>query len=163
MGRLFGESRAAYEGGDRAGAKSLSDRAKKLRLEKDRLNLEAADWIFEQNNKGRPPGEVDLHGLHAEEAVERTEKAILDTRQGGLSELRLIVGKGIHSQNHEAVLKPRIEELMQKHKIVAELDPDNSGVLVVYFDGRGRTKGREIDPSEITRRLGDQDKSCIVM
>ncbi|THH08622.1 hypothetical protein EW145_g2591 [Phellinidium pouzarii] len=71
--------------------------------------------------------------------------------------------KGIHSQSHHAVLKPRIEELMQKHNIVAEVDPENSGVLVVHLDGRGVPAGRGIDPDEITKRLGDEDKSCIIM
>ncbi|EJD02999.1 Smr-domain-containing protein [Fomitiporia mediterranea MF3/22] len=163
MDQLFDASRAAYSRGDGAEAKELSNRAKGLKSEKERLDREAAEWIFEQNNKGREPGEVDLHGLRAEEAVERTEEFIIDCRKQGLSELRLIVGKGLHSQNHEAVLKPRIEELMKKHNIVAELDPENSGVLLVHLDGGEKTRDRGIDPEEITRRLGDDEKSCIIM
>lgn len=46
MGQLFGESREAYERGDGAGAKRLSDQAKELRKEKDRLHSEAAAWIY---------------------------------------------------------------------------------------------------------------------
>lgn len=46
MGRLFGESREAYERGDGAEAKRLSDQAKSLREEKGRLHREAAEWIY---------------------------------------------------------------------------------------------------------------------
>ena len=93
MGRLFGESKAAYERGDGAEAKRLSDEAKKLREKRERLNMRAADWIYEANNRERGPDEVDLHGLRAEEAIERTDRAVIAARQRGLSELRLIVGE----------------------------------------------------------------------
>lgn len=45
-----------------------------------------------ENNEGREPGEIDLHGLRAEEAIEFTEQAMLGAPQKGLSQLRLIVG-----------------------------------------------------------------------
>ncbi|KAI5123968.1 hypothetical protein M0805_006380 [Coniferiporia weirii] len=160
MGQLFHDSREAYARGDGAEASALSKKAKELRNKRDRLHREAADWIFEQNNRGRGASEVDLHGLRAEEAIERTDKAILDARRKGINELRLIVGKGIHSQGQHAVLKPRIEELMQKHNIVAEIDPQNSGVLIVHLDGH---KDRGMNPDEVSKRLGDEDKSCIIM
>lgn len=40
---------------------------------------------------------MDLHGLRAEEAVERTERFIIDSRKQGLTELRLIVGELLSS------------------------------------------------------------------
>ncbi|KAL5528419.1 hypothetical protein ACEPAF_7555 [Sanghuangporus sanghuang] len=163
MDRVFSASREAYQSGDGARAKELSDGGKKMKARQERLNREAAEWIFEKNNAGREPGEIDLHGLRADEAVERTDQFILDRRQKGITDLRLIVGKGNHSQNHHAVLKPRIEELMRKHNVVAEIDPDNSGVLLVHLDSGAPTRGRAIDPDEITRRLGDEDKGCIIM
>lgn len=46
MGELFGASKEAYERGDGAEAKKLSNEAKALREEKERLHDEAADWIF---------------------------------------------------------------------------------------------------------------------
>ena len=45
-----------------------------------------------ENNKGRDTSEVDLHGLKVKEAIERTDNAIVNARQNGLTELRLIVG-----------------------------------------------------------------------
>lgn len=46
---------------------------------------------------------------------------------------------------------------------MAELDPDNSGVLIVHLRPEGVSSGRAIDPEEITRRLDDEDKGCIIM
>lgn len=77
------------------------------------------------------PGEVDLHGLYVKEAITYTDQSIVEARARGDKEIRLIVGsyhpffylrkdrtfragKGIHSPNHAAKLKPAIEELMQK-------------------------------------------------
>lgn len=47
---------------------------------------------YTENNEGRESGEVDLHGLRAEEAIEYTEQAMLDAKHRGISNLRLIVG-----------------------------------------------------------------------
>jgi DNA-nicking Smr family endonuclease len=67
-----------------------------------------------ENNKQSPPGTIDLHGLYVKEAIERTESAIAQRQRSGQDELRVIVGKGIHSQNHQAKIKPAVEELMAK-------------------------------------------------
>ena len=67
-----------------------------------------------ENNKLSPAGTIDLHGLYVKEAIERTESAISQAQASGQGELRVIVGKGIHSQGHVARIKPAVEELMQK-------------------------------------------------
>ena len=48
------------------------------------------------------------------EAIERTEAAVARAQASGQPELRVIVGKGIHSPGHVAKIKPAVEELMQK-------------------------------------------------
>jgi len=49
----------------------------------------------------------------------------------------------------------------RREQIVAELDPHNEGVLIVHLDGaRG---GETIGPDEISRRLAQDDKGCIIM
>jgi hypothetical protein len=85
------------------------------------------------------PGEVDLHGLYVKESITYTDQSIAEARARGDKEVRLIVGsynsflyfeergkeltvwhrfacagKGIHSPNQAAKLKPAIEEFMQK-------------------------------------------------
>ncbi|TBU29614.1 hypothetical protein BD311DRAFT_777500 [Dichomitus squalens] len=160
MARNFEAAHQAYESGDGARAKELSNAGKAAQGEMERLNEEAAEWIFkgEQNN----PGEVDLHGLYVKEAIRFTDKSIVEARSRGDRQLRLIVGKGLHSTNHVAKLKPAIEELIQKHGLVAELDEHNSGVLIVNLDGQASGSGRVMSADEMTRGLEKKDE-CIIM
>ncbi|KAH9952986.1 hypothetical protein BC827DRAFT_1147347, partial [Russula dissimulans] len=79
------------------------------------------------------PGEVDLHGLYVKEAIAHANKSIAEARARGDKEIRLIVGKGNHSENHMAKIKPAIEDPVQEHNLSAAIDPHNSGVLVVQL------------------------------
>ena len=47
-----------------------------------------------------------------------------------------------------------------RHKLVAQLDPNNSGVLIAYLDSRN---GEGISSEELTRRLSQGNESCIIM
>ncbi|KAF8263520.1 hypothetical protein EI94DRAFT_1596891 [Lactarius quietus] len=169
MARAFEESHAAYARRDGAGAKELSNQGKAHQKEMERLNAEASAWIFRENNLDSRPGEVDLHGLYVKEAIAYTDESISEARARGDKEVRLIVGKGIHSPNHAAKLKPAIEELMLKHSLAAALDPDNAGVLIVRLGGgdadeRASDRGGVVlGADDITRRLDNHDDSCIVM
>jgi len=123
-------------------------------------NKEASNWIFLANNKDNKPGEIDLHGLYVKEAIARTDVAIEEAKRRGDTELHLIVGKGLHSKSGAAKIKPAIEELMQKHRLQAELDAHNSGVLIVQIDSH---RNRGFGPDEITRRLEREDGGCTIM
>ncbi|KAG8711453.1 hypothetical protein FRC09_020586 [Ceratobasidium sp. 395] len=159
MAKAFDASHAAYEQGDGAEAKRLSDEGKRHKAEMERLNKEASDWIFQQVNMDSASDELDLHGLYVKEAIARTESAVQAAQSRGDSQIRIIVGKGLHSQGHAAKLKPAIEELMVKYQLNAHIDPQNAGVLVVQLGGRGE---RGMDPNEVTRRL-ETDEQCVVM
>ncbi|KAG8747127.1 asparagine-linked glycosylation protein [Ceratobasidium sp. 414] len=150
MARAFDASHAAYDQGDGAEAKRLSDEGKRHKAEMERLDKEAGDWIFQQVNMDSAPDELDLHGLYVKEAVARTESAVLGAQRRGDSQIKIIVGKGLHSQGQVAKLKPAIEGLMVKYQLNAHIDPQNAGVLVVQLGGRGE---RGMDPNEVTRRL----------
>ena len=76
-----------------------------------------------ENNRDSPPGTIDLHGLYVKEAIERTEAAIAEGQKTPHRDLRVIVGKGIHSPGHVAKIKPAVQDLMQKwvgmcHKVL---------------------------------------------
>ncbi|KAJ6609822.1 hypothetical protein B0H10DRAFT_2062625 [Mycena sp. CBHHK59/15] len=159
MAKSFAESHEAYGRGDGAGAKQLSNQGKEHQRKMVELNKEASNWIFIENNKDSKPGEIDLHGLYIKEAIEQTDKALEEAKRRGDSEVHLIVGKGLHSQGGAAKIKPAIEELMQKHRLFAELDPHNAGVLVVRM---GEREGG-VGPEEITRRLERDDQGCTIM
>lgn len=46
MAHCFDQSHQAYEGGDGARAKQLSEEGKRHKAEMERLNKEASDWIY---------------------------------------------------------------------------------------------------------------------
>ncbi|KAJ3776478.1 hypothetical protein FB446DRAFT_721123 [Lentinula raphanica] len=160
MAKSFQESHEAYARGDGAGAKELSNKGKEHQRKMEQFNKQASDWIYTENNKDSKTGEIDLHGLYVKEAIERTDSAIVDAKHRGESEIRLIVGKGMHSSGGVAKIKPAIEELMQKHQLVAELDPNNAGVLIVQLGGH---RDRAVGPDEIARRLNRDDEGCTIM
>ncbi|KAH9858381.1 hypothetical protein C2E23DRAFT_6 [Lenzites betulinus] len=163
MARSFEEAHQAYERGDGARAKELSNKGKAAQQEMERLNEEASEWIFRENNTDSGPGEIDLHGLYVKEAIRYTDQSIQQARARGDSKLRLITGKGLHSSGGVAKLKPAIEELMQKHGLVAELDEHNAGVLIVNLDGQTSGNGRVLRSDDITRGLERKDDGCTIM
>ncbi|GJE90123.1 hypothetical protein PsYK624_062460 [Phanerochaete sordida] len=82
-----------------------------------RLDEEAAEWIFAMNNANRKSGEVEVHGLYVKEAIKYTKLAVEEAKARGDSKLRIIVGKGLHSEGGAAKIKPAIHGLMQKHLV----------------------------------------------
>ncbi|KDN44960.1 hypothetical protein RSAG8_05133, partial [Rhizoctonia solani AG-8 WAC10335] len=98
----------------------------------NRLNGEASKWVHEQLNSGDNDG-LDLHGLYVKEAVKRTESAIRAAQNRGDEELRIIVGRGSHSEGQMARIKPAIEQLLSRQHLDSWTDPRNDGVLVVQL------------------------------
>ncbi|KAK0472439.1 hypothetical protein IW261DRAFT_1424269 [Armillaria novae-zelandiae] len=134
MARCFSESHEAYDRKDHAAAKDLANQGKDHKQRMEQLHKEASNWIYLENNRGKQPGEIDLHGLYVKEAIVYTDAALKKARFRGDSEIRLIVGKGSHSEGGIAKVRLAIEELMRKYQLVAELDPSNSGVLIVELN-----------------------------
>jgi len=161
MARCFDESHRAYEAGDGARAKELSNEGHAHQKEMNDLNAQASDWIYYANNTDSQPGEIDLHGLYVKEAISHTERAIQEAQSRGDTEIHLIVGKGLHSTEHVAKLKPAIEDLIQKYNLAAHLDEHNSGVLIVALDGQ--RSDRALGSDDITRRLDRKDEDCVIM
>ncbi|TCD67084.1 hypothetical protein EIP91_000597, partial [Steccherinum ochraceum] len=138
MAQCFERSHQAYAGGDGALAKELSNEGKRHQQEMERLNREASQWIFVENNKDSQPGEIDLHGLYVKEAITYRIQIVLSRMPSNEEiprSISLLVRKGLHSRGGVAKLKPAIEELIQKHRLTAQLDPSNAGVLIVTLDG----------------------------
>ncbi|OXH30344.1 cytoplasmic protein [Cryptococcus neoformans] len=160
--RCFAASQAAYQAGDGAKAHELSVQGKAHQRTQDQLDDQASAWIFNENNKDSPAGTIDLHGLYVKEAIERTEAAISDCQRQGREELRIIVGKGIHSQGGHAKIKPAVENLMGKYNLSAYIDPENTGVLVVDLEGK-QTGPRSRDIGGMVDSLGKADEGCTIM
>ncbi|GJJ06557.1 hypothetical protein Clacol_000749 [Clathrus columnatus] len=140
MARSFEESHAAYQSGDGARAKQLSNKGNEHKRKMNELNAQASEWIFRGEDSG--PGEVDLHGLFVKEAVAYTEQAIQSAKARGDREIRLIVGK---------------------YNLLAHLDEKNSGVLIVTLDGESVSEERKLGSDDIIRRIERNDRECVIM
>ncbi|KAI9459092.1 hypothetical protein F5148DRAFT_1287217 [Russula earlei] len=101
--------------------------------EMKRLNGVAAQLIFAEKNRDRPEGTVDLHGLYVDEAVEHAKREI---RSAALRRpnnvLHFIVGKGLHTKDGKAKIRPAVEQLCERRHLTHYLDPRNAGVLIVH-------------------------------
>lgn len=140
----FARSRQAYEDGDGAGAKELSNQGKAHAARMDDYNQQAADFIFRENNaSGRVEADsIDLHGLYVEEAERILEERIRADQRNGQTHLYAIVGKGHHSAGGVQKLKPKVEELCQELGLRYETDEDNTGRIIINLQG-----GEPIPPS----------------
>ncbi|KAL1953444.1 hypothetical protein VTO42DRAFT_2822 [Malbranchea cinnamomea] len=144
-GSCFERSRAAYQSGDGALAKELSEQGKAHGRKMEEYNKQASELIFRENNApGRVPADtIDLHGLYVEEAEDILEQRIKSARSQGQTHLHVIVGKGNHSVNHVQKLKPRVEQLCQELGLQYRSE-ENAGRIYVDLTG-----GSAQEPSHI--------------
>ncbi|KAF8757170.1 hypothetical protein RHS01_04003 [Rhizoctonia solani] len=73
MARAFDASQEAYQSGDGAKAKELSNEGRDTKPKWSEVNLDSA------------PDELDLHGLYVKEAIERTEAAVEAAQSRGMN------------------------------------------------------------------------------
>ncbi|KAK0732736.1 hypothetical protein B0T21DRAFT_200422 [Apiosordaria backusii] len=112
----FDRAHEAYERGDGAEAKALSNEGKCHQAKQAEYNKQAAEFIFRENNAmGRVAEDtIDLHGLFVEEAKDILEARIRDAQARGQTHLHVIVGKGNHSTGRVQKIKPRVEQLCRE-------------------------------------------------
>ncbi|KAJ9149575.1 Smr domain protein [Coniochaeta hoffmannii] len=112
----FDRAHQAYERGDGAAAKALSDEGKRHAAQQDAYNKQASEFIFRENNaEGRVAGDtIDLHGQYVEEAEDILEARIRDAQARGQRHLHVIVGRGNHSSGHVQRIKPRVEQVCRQ-------------------------------------------------
>ncbi|KAI0804121.1 DUF1771-domain-containing protein [Xylaria sp. FL0064] len=127
----------AYERGDGATAKQLSNEGKRHAAEADKCFANASNIIFEANNPGGPsgaPDTIDLHGLYVADAEKRVEDRIRHDQRDGKTHLHIIVGKGIHSVDHVQKIKPAIEQLCRDLGLQYATE-ENEGRIYVNLQG----------------------------
>ncbi|KAI8331887.1 hypothetical protein BC941DRAFT_437831 [Chlamydoabsidia padenii] len=132
----YQRSQEAYHQGDGARAKEESNQGHRHDELMKQYNHQAADLVYAHKNQGRPPTEIDLHGLFVQEAKERVDAALRRCEKNGADHLVIIVGKGLHSPGQIAKLKPAIIELVQKYKVQCTPNKPNPGCLYIEF-GKG--------------------------
>ena len=142
--RLFGEEkRTGQEDFARLLAEYQEDRRHQALLEeKKQAATKTRPLTMKERIKSYPAPQVelDLHGDRGTEAEKRTEVFIRDAREKRIRTLRLIVGKGLHSQG-KAVLPDIVEKKiiqLRKEKCILHFewekkDKLKSGALIVYL------------------------------
>lgn len=130
---LSNQSQQAFKSGDKLRAKQLSDELKRALADAENFNRQAAEYVFRENNTDSAEDEIDLHGLYVKEAEWILQRRITECVRTNQSHLKVIVGKGLHSQNGIAKLKPAVDDLCDNTGLNHYIDPKNSGVLVIDF------------------------------
>ncbi|KAI5953720.1 hypothetical protein KGF57_003929 [Candida theae] len=128
---LSQQSQAAYKAGDKQRAHELSEQSKQALNQAENYSEQAAEYVFRENNTDSAADEIDLHGLYVKEAKWVVQRRIEQAVRTNQSHLKVIVGKGNHSANGIAKLKPAIEELCSESNLRHYIDPKNTGVLVI--------------------------------
>ncbi|KAI9463664.1 hypothetical protein BJY52DRAFT_1115667, partial [Lactarius psammicola] len=131
MAEAYSRAKSAQRMGDRWAAQEHRQRADALKSVMEELDRRAAGIIFIENNKNRKDGMFDLHGLYVAEAVGFTNELLRSAGSRGDEVVRLIVGKGLHSDSGGAKIRPALENLCTERGLDHSLDPHNAGVLVV--------------------------------
>ncbi|KAL7807395.1 DUF1771 domain-containing protein [Trichoderma aethiopicum] len=146
----FERSRRAYEDGDGARAKALSNEGKAHDAKMREYNRQASEYIFRENNApGRvEPDSIDLHGQFVEEAERILEQRIRADQARGQTHLHAIVGRGNHSANHVQKLKPKVEELCRELGLRYSTE-ENEGRIYINLQG-----GEPVPPSRPSRPPG---------
>jgi DNA-nicking Smr family endonuclease len=134
-GRLFEESKAAFESGEKARAKELSDQAKEEGRLMEQASLNGARHIFKAKNKSQPHGTIDLHGLHVKEAELIVSEQLDEHKKAHAKELKIIIGAGHHSDADGPKVGPAIKKLLEGKEYKWAMDETNTsgGALIVTF------------------------------
>jgi len=127
------QSQTAYAKDDHITARKFSNVSKSHWKEYHRLNTLAETEIFNHHNSDYPGdlSQIDLHGLLVKEAVTRVEKHVGLCKWSGITKTILITGRGLHSKDGLAKIKPAIRELCQKEKLRVVGDEPNVGCMTV--------------------------------
>ncbi|KAI1369110.1 DUF1771-domain-containing protein [Xylaria arbuscula] len=134
--KLQQRAHEAYERGDGATAKQLSNEAKRHAASADQFFDEASLIAFEKNNPDPPENTdyIDLHGQYVHEAEKLVKKRIEVDQGLGKRYLHVIVGKGNHSVDHVQKLKPAVEKVCRDFGLQYETE-ENEGRIFVNLEG----------------------------
>ncbi|VEU20666.1 DEKNAAC101521 [Brettanomyces naardenensis] len=147
---LSRKSQAAYKSGDGEKAKQYSEQAKQQAAEAEKYNGMAAEYVFVENNRDSDENDIDLHGLYVREAEYILKQRIINGVLRNQASLDCIVGKGLHSKNGIAKLKPAVEDLCKESNLRCQIDPKNTGVLMIFLNGaRIPDSWRGINPNGV--------------
>ena len=149
MEDCFRRAAQAWSNGQTAHAGILSEDARKFRKRRKLARERDAAYIFQQHNQYSTTSslsaaaaaaaqehgtslQIDLHGLHQSEAIQRVHQAIQlfrSERSGSgspnkrlkLGRLDIVTGRGIHSNQRRSKLMPAVQRWLQQQNISHEV------------------------------------------
>ncbi|KAI9463662.1 hypothetical protein BJY52DRAFT_1115514 [Lactarius psammicola] len=134
MTEAYSQAESSQRMGDRWASQEYRQQGHAHKSAMEEFDKRAAKIIFREKNKNRRDGMIDLHGLYVAEAVGFTNELLQSAGSRGDEVVRLIVGKGLHSDAGGAKIRPALENLCTERGLDHSLDPHNAGVLVVRLD-----------------------------
>lgn len=123
----------AHQSGDITQAKELSALARKYSTSGAKYNEEAARYAFSEANRDVARDEINLHGLYVNEALACLEARIRRSVAQRQNYLQIIVGKGNHSKDNIAKIKPAVESYCDRRNLEYRVMPENTGIIVVHI------------------------------
>mmetsp|Transcript_7689 Transcript_7689/g.7790 ORF Transcript_7689/g.7790 Transcript_7689/m.7790 type:complete len:231 (+) Transcript_7689:209-901(+) len=140
--QLITSSQEAFKNNDKKGGKEFSDKAKREGIMMDQCNEQAAKNYFKHHNSmgvSNCKGEVDLHGLHVDEALLKVEESIqrklkesIDSVDYAKRHVIFIVGMGNHSMGGVRKIKPAMENMIsRKYGFLCVPDKPHKGCVWV--------------------------------
>jgi DNA-nicking Smr family endonuclease len=109
----YEKSKKAFEEGNKELASQLSEEGKSHDEKWKVLTAEAASNIFNEMNQNNDKNTIDLHGLFVDEALGFVKERLAELKGNG-SMLSIITGAGNHSAGGQALIKPKIHELLKE-------------------------------------------------
>jgi DNA-nicking Smr family endonuclease len=106
-------SQRLFQAHDKAGAKAASNEAHALEAQARAADAASAAAIFSHKQERLAPCEIDLHGLHVEEAKRFLAERLEADARSRAPQLVVIYGQGHHSADHKAHVKPAVLELLR--------------------------------------------------
>lgn len=147
--RFSSRSSEAFQSGDRALAKQLSDEGKKHDKKMRKYNRLARDCIFDsQNPPDQALGLIDLHGLRVKEAEKLLLKRMSKAKAEGVERLVVIVGKGNHSINGVPKIKPAVEGVCRDRDLICIPSYFNEGRVEILLKDYHPEIGDALDTSD---------------
>jgi DNA-nicking Smr family endonuclease len=129
------QSRDACYAGNHSSARDFSALSKQQWQEYHRLNSLAEIKEFEFHNPTYPGdlNRIDLHGLLVKEAIVRIQRHVKLCKDAGIQRTLVITGRGIHSKEGIAKIKPAIRELCVSEGLQVIPNESNEGCLTVVI------------------------------
>lgn len=128
--------------------KSLAGKNQRMLLKEKKDNLHPAKPLTVKQRIKRypaPQGQLDLHGFTASQAEQKVEAYLRNAYHRKVFTLRLIVGKGLHSENGPVlpdIVEDKLIELKHRKMVLdyqwEKKKKSKSGSVVVYlavYDG----------------------------